>query len=208
MGFVITVISIFLVLVASEIWWRKRNPHDEVSRKFVHIVVGSFAAFWPFYLSWNEIIILSIAFIAGVVVSKYLRIFQAIHAVQRPTWGEICFAMAIGAIALVTREPWLYAAAVLHMSLADGLAAIVGVSLGKSNSYKVFGHTKSLIGSATFFGLSLGILFTVSTFFLPFSAWVIIPLALAATLLENISVRGLDNFVVPVLVAVVLSAFV
>src|SRR5690242_6050840 len=91
-----TVALVFLVLLASEAYWRKHQPDSEISCKFIHLSIGSFVAFWPFFLSWNEIRLLSLAFVLAVAISKWLNIFQAIHSVQRPTWGEVYFALAVG----------------------------------------------------------------------------------------------------------------
>ncbi|HEX8182734.1 MAG TPA: hypothetical protein VF575_03995 [Candidatus Saccharimonadales bacterium] len=205
MALALTVLGIFFVLLLSEIWWYVRKPHDELSRKFIHIVVGSFAATWPFYLSWDQILLLSAAFIVVVAVSKYFHIFKAIHAVERPTWGEVYFAMAVGVLALVTQEPWIYAAALLHMSLADGLAAVTGVTWGGKTEYKVFRQTKSIVGSATFLVVSIGILVAYSLL----SGTVLSPLTIAglamtATAVENVGVAGLDNLLIPLLVGVAL----
>src|SRR5437868_3435599 len=131
MKLLITIIVVLALIVISEIWWRLRPAPYEISRKFVHITVGSFVAFWPFFLSWPTIIILSLFFLAGVGVSKYLHVFHAMHMVQRPTWGEACFALAVGAVALITHDKWIYMTALLQMSLADGLAAIIGTAFGK-----------------------------------------------------------------------------
>jgi phytol kinase len=207
MALILTVLAVFAMLVLSELWWRYRKPHDEFSRKFIHIFVGSFAAFWPYYLDWNWIIILSAAFIAGVAASKFFNIFKSIHAVERPTWGEVMFAASVGILALITKEPWIYTAALLHMSLADGLAAIVGVTWGKKSRYKIFGHYKSIIGSTTFFVVSVAILTVYSLAASPLSPTVIIGTALLATSLENIGVRGLDNLAVPLVVGVILTRF-
>jgi phytol kinase len=186
----------------SEIWWRKRKPHDEFSRKFIHITVGCFVAFWPYFLTWNQIFFLSGAFIAVVLISQYLNIFKAIHAVERPTWGELCFAAAVGVLAIVTREPAIYMVAVLHMGLADGLAAVFGTIYGKSNSYMVLGHKKSVVGSLAFLLTSWLLLIGYATI----SSAVINPLLLVgiagvATALENFAVHGLDNLLVPLFIA-------
>jgi phytol kinase len=206
MALVLTVIGIFALLIGFETWWRKHRAHNEFSRKFIHIVVGSFVAFWPFYMSWNWIIVLSIAFVIIIAASKYFHIFQSIHAVERPTWGEIFFAVAVGLLAFITHEPWVYAAALLHMSLADGLAAVTGVTWGKMNSYKVFGHPKSIVGSATFFIVSVILLTSYSHItgqFLSIDA--IAGLALLTTAVENVGVQGLDNLFVPVIIGIALS---
>jgi dolichol kinase len=130
MSLILSVCAVFCILVLSELWHRRHAGSNELSRKFVHVTVGSFVAFWPFFLSWNQIVFLSGAFLVGIAASKYLNIFQAIHSVQRPTWGEIFFAMAVGIIALVTQSKGIYAAALLQMSLADGLAAVIGGRFG------------------------------------------------------------------------------
>lgn len=148
---------------------------------------------------------LSLAFLAGVAVSKYLNVFQAIHSVQRPTWGEVFFALAVGIIALVTKDKWVYTAALLQMSLADGLAAVVGIRWGRGNTYHILGHAKSLVGTLTFFILSCAVLVGFSYWSdMPLSLAPIAVTSLAATLLENIAVHGLDNLLVPLLMALLL----
>lgn len=205
MALILTVLAVFAVLVVSEVWWHHKRPHNELSRKFVHITVGTFAAFWPYFLSWDEILFLSVAFLAVVSVSQYIGLFKAIHSVERPTWGEVCFAVAVGTMAVVTPEPLIYTAALLHMSLSDGLAALVGMKYGRRNSYKVFGHKKSVAGSAAFFASSLAILAGYALL-APASPPIAVLAALAAvtTVLENLAVRGLDNLAVPLAVAGVL----
>lgn len=198
--------SVFLVLVASEIWWRKRSVHGELSRKFVHITVGSFVAFWPFFLSWREIQLISVAFLIVVVISKRLGVFQSIHSVQRPTWGEFFFAAAVGLVTLITHDKWIYMAALLQMSLADGLAAVIGVRFGRSTQYSIFGHVKSIAGSLTFLLVSLLILLLFMHYGdvgVPFAALLVLPVI--ASVVENLGVQGLDNLFVPLLIAAVLS---
>lgn len=208
MALILTILVVLILLVGSEIWWRKKHPHDEFSRKFIHITVGTFAAFWPYYLTWNQILFLGSAFLVVVLFSQYLNVFQAIHAVERPTWGEACFALAVGLLALVTREPAIYAVAILHMGLADGVAAIVGTVYGKTNAYKVFGHTKTVAGTLSFLAISLTLLIAYGTIApQAISAVILVGLALLATVLENVAVRGLDNLFVPLVVAVVLTLF-
>lgn len=194
------------VLCVGEFGWRRGWLRNEFGRKFVHIIVGSFVAFWPLFLTWNQIFFLSAAFVVVVGVSKYFGIFRAIHSVQRPTWGEIFFAISVGLLALITQDGWMYMAALLHMSLADGLAAIAGTQFGKRTQYVVLGHPKSIVGSAVFFFVSVAILTGYSIGTETSMSWmVIVGTGLVATVLENVSTSGLDNITVPVWVAVVLS---
>ena len=207
MALILIVLTVFVLLLGSELWWRKHQLHGEFSRKFIHITVGSLVAFWPFFLSWRQIQLLSIAFLIVVVVSKYLHLFQAIHSVQRPTYGELYFALAVGIVPFITHDKWIYMAALLQMSLADGLAAIMGSRYGKQ-SYLVFGHTKSVVGTVTFFVVSLSIL--IGYIYLSgddLSALLILSVAAGAAVLENLAVRGLDNLLLPIMVAVILAKF-
>jgi phytol kinase len=201
-----TCLIVGAVLLLAEFSKRGGWLSHEFGRKFVHISIGTFVAFWPLILSWPQIIMLSISFIIGISVSRWLNLFQAIHSVQRPTWGEVYFAAAVGLLALVTQDGWIYMAALLHMALADGLAAVIGVSFGKRNKYVVFGHIKSIAGTSTFFAISLGIIagymYQSGAAINPFA---IAGIALGATVLENASPKGLDNITVPVWVAVALA---
>lgn len=206
MTLILVIAVVAALLILNELWFRFHKHPGEFSRKFIHISVGSFVAFWPFYLEWWQITALSIAFVIVVSLSKYLNVFKAIHSVQRPTYGELCFALAVGVIALVTDSKAIYAVALLQMSLADGLAAIVGTRFGKNNQYKVWGGVKSLAGTATFFVVSLALLSIYSMYS---GAYVDLPLlmalAAAASAIENLAAYGTDNLLVPLLVAAALG---
>lgn len=204
---VFTVLAVFLMLLGSELWWRKHIMHSEFSRKFIHITVGSFVAFWPFYLTWTQIRLLSLSFLVVIGLSKYFHVFRAIHSVQRPTLGELYFALAVGIVTFITHDKWIYLASLMQMSLADGFAAVMGVRFGKQ-SYLVFSHRKSFIGSLTFFVVSLAILIAYSQL----AAAHLHPLfmigaAALAAVIENFAVAGLDNLVVPLLIALLLIKF-
>lgn len=212
MRLVLTVLVVFALLFFNEAWSRRQRPHSlrhlhgEFNRKFAHITIGSFVAFWPYFLSPTDIKLLSAAFLVVVALSKYFNIFKAIHSVQRPTWGEFWFALVVGGLAfIVPHHPHIYTAAILEMGLADGLAAVVGTHYGNRHRYSVFGSPKTVIGTLTFFVVSCAILAGyafMSTGVLSLSALLLI--AVAATILENISVYGLDNLVVPLFMAAAL----
>lgn len=205
---VLSVLAVFIILIMSEFGWRKHWFNNEVGRKFVHVLVGSFVAFWPFFLSWHEIRLLSIAFLLVVIISDRLKVFRAIHSVQRPTFGEICFAAVVGLLTFITQSKGIYAAALLQMSLADGFAAIVGVRYGRSTTYRVLGYPKSIVGTATFFVVS-GVLLTGYSIFsaVGLPAEGVLIGAAGAALLENIGILGLDNLVVPLFVGLLLTHF-
>lgn len=195
------------ILMLSEVGWRKNWLHGEVGRKFVHITVGTFVAFWPYFLDWTEIRLLSLAFFVIVLAAMHLGVFRAIGSVQRPTYGEIFFALSVGLLTLITTSKGVYAAAILQMALADGFAAIVGTRFGRENKYHLFGRTKSLVGSLTFFIISLMLLIGYSQFSDNGLAWQYVLLGAAgATLIENIAALGFDNLLVPMAIGILLTA--
>jgi phytol kinase len=197
---------VLALLLVSEWGWRRYWLKGEVGRKFVHITVGTFVAFWPYFLDWTEIRLLSLAFFVVVLASMHLGVFKAIGSVQRPTYGEIFFALSVGLLTCLTTSKGVYAAAILQMAWADGLAAIVGGRYGTQNKYHLFGRTKSLVGSATFLVISLGILTGYSQFSDFGLAWqYVVVTAVLATALENIASLGFDNLLVPLAVGIILQ---
>jgi phytol kinase len=208
MAFILTILAVFVVLVTSEIGWRKHWLNNEVGRKFTHIVVGSFVAFWPFFLSWTQIRILSVAFLVVVIASHQFKIFRAINSVQRPTYGEIFFAITVGALTFITQSKAVYAAALLQMSLADGFAAIVGTRYGRDNKYHILGNTKSIAGTAAFLVTALVIFVgfaLLSTVHL--SILLVLIAVVVAAALENLAPLGLDNLLVPLFIGLLLEHF-
>lgn len=203
---IIVAVTVLWLILIGEYLARVFPKYPEFTRKFVHITVGSFVAFWPLILTWNQIILMSLGFVLVVGISKYFNIFTSIHGIKRATWGEVYFGAVVGIIALVTQDGWIYMAALLHMSLADGFAAVIGMRYGKKHHYTVLGSLKSVAGTATFFVISIGILVFFSyndaytAGYLP-----LLGLAAGATLLENAGMRGIDNITVPLFIAVGLT---
>lgn len=202
----LSVLAVFMVLLISEYGWRKHWLANEFGRKFVHITVGSFVAFWPFFMTWNQIRLLSLAFLVVVIISDRLKLFHAINSVQRPTFGEICFAAVVGLLTFVSHSKGIYAASLLQMSLADGLAAVLGTRYGRDNKYHVLGHIKSVVGTATFVVVSLALLIgygICSVAGLPTA--VAIGASAIAAIIENFAPLGLDNLLVPLFIGVWLA---
>ena len=206
----IAAVGVFAILVVSELLWRFKVIQDEIARKFVHIGVGTFVAFWPYFMSWPEITSMSLAFLVVVAISRKRSVFHAVHGVKRQTRGEIFFPLGIGIAALLTPEPLIFTAAILHLSLADGLAALVGKHFGIMHQYKIRSYTKTLAGTATFYLVSTIIITATVLIGGNIITWPLVPLLvwlpLAATVIENLAIAGTDNLFVPVLIIVVLQA--
>lgn len=206
MAILLSLLAIFIVLVVSEYLWNNKILKDEAGRKFVHITVGTFVASWPFYMSFQTIQIISLAFLVVVLLARYLKLFSAVHTIDRDSWGDVLFAVGIGLTATLTKSEWIFAAAILNLSLADGLAALIGKNFGKKSNYKIFGYNKSVLGTLTFWLASLAILIMANHFgALGIGLMTFIWLPMLSAIAENIGTYGLDNVLVPVLVVLALK---
>lgn len=208
---IISLAVVALVLFASETLWRnKKMRGEEISRKLVHIIVGCFIASWGFYLTSTQIQFMSVLMLIGVLLSQKFHILHGIHAVKRRTLGEPLFAVAIFFCASLSTQPWIYFASILSLSVSDGLAAVLGTSFGRKNSYNVFGFRKSVVGTTVFFISSLIIMiafYQLSNLAVD-SQLCLLVTALIATGIENFSNFGTDNLTVPLFVMFSLESIV
>ena len=202
-------LGVFAVFVIGKLLGRYKYFSYENQRKFVHIAVGTFAAFWPWLISWQAIKFVGFLLLIGAVVNRALKIFDFHSHLGRITYGDIFFALAIIACSLITTNKLFYALAILHMSLADGLAATVGSKYMKVWKYKLL-NIKTIIGSMTFWYVSVcilatGLLFASNEIEFGQYFYLVLLLPPILTLLEAVSNYGADNLIVPVTALTVLN---
>lgn len=207
---ILATVVVLLILFSSEYLWRTKRLEGETARKFIHILAGSIAAALPFWLSYNWIAFCSVGVICLSLINSHYHFFKAGLSIKRKTYGDFLFAGGILICALIHPAPWLFTIAILHVSLCDGLAALIGLRFSKK-FYKVLGHNKSVLGTATFALISLIILLAaidlnnVGSTYRLLPALITIPLVTAA--LENVSGLGTDNITVPLSVLGMLAIF-
>lgn len=193
--------AVFLgLLTTAEVATRRRRIDPEVSRKFVHISSGLVAASLPLVMSFVAIAVLALLFIPFMVVSRRVGLFPAVHGVERATWGEAYFPLGVLLAAAFFPRPTPYAYGVLVMGLSDALASFAGRRFGK-REYRLSTATKTYVGSTVFFAttavLTLGALLAEGR--LSITHVLAVPaVAGALTLLEGLSAGGVDNVLLPV----------
>lgn len=185
------------LLVLSEILWRARLLRGESARKMLHIIIGSYVASWLYFLTFEQIQIISVAMMVGVAISHKYHIFHAITDVKRKTWGDIFYSIGIFLTATLTHQPWIFALAILHMSIADGLAGLLGSRFGSTTQYKVLGCKKSWVGTGSFILASLVILVIFAGRHAEITTAYVLLVPIFAAVLENIGARGTDNILIP-----------
>lgn len=200
---------IFCLLVVSELLWKRKIIGVEVSRKLIHMITGVIVAFLPYFADWRDIQILSLAFLVVIFLSAKFNILRSIHSVRRVTIGEVLYAAIIAICAFLQPADWIFTVAILHLALADAMAALIGQKWGQATKYRIITHGKSLAGSLAFFVTSAvifgGLIVFQAGINLPSWTYLLIVFPLLLTLLENISWYGSDNVTVPLAVILMLS---
>lgn len=210
----LAVVPVAVILVVSEYLWLKKILKGERARKFIHILAGVWMAFWPFYLPFDGIFVLSCMAVTVLIYSRITRLFSAIYAVKRTTYGEIFFALALLICAYLGQENWIFTISILLLAVADGGAAVVGRLWGNSNSYMLFGTEnlrKSVAGTVAFLVLayiSVGVGYVVGGEEVLSNnlliAFLVLPIS--ATIIENIMPYGLDNLFTPLFATLLLNS--
>ncbi len=200
--------GILFLTITVDYLGRKHKIRTETIRKIVHIVGGTFVATWPFFMSFKAIELLSLASIVVFLIVRHYKILGSLHAIERRSAGDILFGVGVGLSALISANKWIFAAAILHLSLADGLAGLIGTHPRSKHAYKIFGERRTVAGSLTFFLVSMAILGWVThsapamsgvTLYMP---WI----AFLAAVVENLSVLGTDNIFVPLFIVFMLNS--
>ena len=206
----------FLLLIAGlQLYARTASPPPETTRKLLHVGSGLITLAFPFIFreAW-PVVLLAVASALIVGAARFVpavraRIGSVAHRVERATFGELYFPLAVAWLFWLTcgEYPLLFVIPVLMLTLADAAAAIVGARYGLT---PYVGASKSLEGSAAF---------AVVAFLcvqVPLLAWsdvgriesslIAATIALLVMLLEAIAARGLDNVVIPLAAYVLLRS--
>ena len=204
-GALIISTAILVLFVVAEIIHRTLAIPTERTRKLTHVGAGFVVLAIPFLLNshWT-VLVLAAAFFGLLAIGKITGLLGSIHKIERRSGGAYYYPFAVYLVyVLADGDPWMYMVPILVMALADTAAALVGQRYG-SAAYRVLDGHRTLQGSATFLGLTFVVLlvaFGLSTK----AGWpalllVTLVVAVIATAVEAVSVRGADNLFIPLAV--------
>ena len=187
----------------------------ELRRKALHISIGLAALTFPYLLTqpWMVVTAMTavVAWMMCVRRIPYLRCRygRVLHDAGRESHGELYFAVALAWLLIADRAgSFQYVIPLLILTISDAAAAVVGRSLPRGR-FAVLGNRKTVSGSATFLVTAFSITsisLTAGTG-LPASQvlGVSMTVAVATTVTEAVSVKGLDNLGVPIVAWLILS---
>src|SRR5579872_778706 len=216
------IMAVVLVLLAAMLgalhaYQARGNASPEAVRKLVHIGMGLVALSFPWlFRSAVPVFVLAAA---AIVLLGSLRRFAVLRrhlgdvldGVERVSYGELYFPAGIALLFWISGgDPLLYCIPLLILTLADAVAALVGMRYGKAR-YATVDGSKSVEGSLAFFGMAfLSTLIPLQLFSdVGRAQTLLIALIMGVLimLLEAIAWRGLDNLTIPVIGMLLLNTF-
>lgn len=200
-GIIVAYVYVFAVILSAKL---VENKGVEASRKYIHIMLSNI---WIIIMMFfDNVYLLSIVPFSFVILNYISYKKNLIKVMERDTnsqdgFGTVYYALSILIICIISygilKNPIIGLPGILIMGYGDGLAAIVGKSV-KSKSYKIGNTSKTLAGSATMLVIAF-IIFAV--FLYGINLWWLKALiaSILITIIEAISIKGLDNITVPII---------
>jgi phytol kinase len=177
--------------------------HPELARKLVHVAGGLFALSFPWLFDspW-PVAALAVVSVAVLLALRHASVGRVLHAVGRNSKGELYFPIAVAAVFYLSKGvAVLYTIPILLLTLADAVAALIGVRYGLVKFDTFEGGRKSLEGAAAFFTVAflcthLTLLFTTHVGRVE-TVLIGLLIGFLVMLVELTSWRGLDNLFIP-----------
>jgi len=207
-----------IILITGKI--KDRIPSN-LSRKFLHIMIGNFIFIIPFFTLRTFPLCFPFFVASPFIVVTFL--FSPLSSVDLSgkfsglakvtggghKYGLVFYAISYSALALFfSANSYIIAAGILPMAYGDAAASLAGQKFGL-HKYNIFG-TKSFEGSIAMFAICIAGLLALFPFFsclYPLSSynWILASLGTAAvaTACEALTPHGFDNLTVPLFSAVV-----
>ena len=208
--FTLILLYLFSIFLISIVFKKFNENSKEIVRKIIHIGIGPLIPISQF-LKINQFSALIFTGVISLLVfiNYTYKIFPTIEDVERKSFGTLFYCLSLFILIFLFWDKDAYAliTGFFIMTFGDGLAGSIGKSFN-SKSWILFKQKKSLFGTLTMFLTSLIVVFSIgyaqqNSFNLDFFT-----IAFFATVLEQFSVLGIDNFIVPISSALFFNFFI
>lgn len=214
------VLATLVTVILTLRWYKQRySPHPEWTRKLLHVSMGltTLSFPWLFEQNWPVLLLAAITVPGLWALRRSARLKAQIGNIicgverQQQSLGEIYFPLGVaGLFVLSGGNPLRYTIPLLLLTLADAVAALIGMRFGRTRYTTAEGH-KSAEGSLAFFIVAFFSVHVPLLFFGDIppgeSLLIALILGLLVMLVEAIAWRGLDNLLVPVVGFLLLNTF-
>ena len=208
--FTVILLYLFLIFLISIIFKKFNEDSKEIVRKIIHIGIGPLIPIAQFLKINQNSALFFTGIISFLVLINYLyKIFPTIEDVERKSFGTLfyCLSLFILIALFWDKDPYSLIAGFFIMTFGDGLAGLIGKTFN-SKSWIFFKQKKSLFGTITMLLTSFIVVSTLGYFQQNSFHLNYFTIAFIATLLEQFSVFGIDNFIVPISSALCFNFFI
>ena len=210
LNFVFILIYIFIIFFISIIYKRFNPKNKEALRKIIHIGIGPLIPLAKFL----DIDQSSALYFTGLVslltfINYQSKLFPTIEDVDRKSYGTLFYCLSLFILIYLywNKDPTSLIAGFFIMTFGDGFAGLIGKNF-KSKSWVFLNQKKSIFGTMTMFITSLIVVFGLS-YFQKYSLNInILTIAFISTIIEQFSIFGIDNFIVPISAAFCFNFFI
>ena len=203
-GYLITIFSLTIIL-------KRLFPNNkELLRKIIHIGIGPLVPLAQLIAINQQTAQYLAGSITILILLNYIyKLFPIIEDIDRKSYGTLFYCLSLFILISIywDKDPLALITGSLIMSFGDGLAGLIGKNFPSKN-WQILKQKKSLLGTGTMFLVSFIVIIFVTYWGelnISFSCFYI---ACIATLLEQFSLMGIDNFTVPIVSALVFNLLI
>ncbi len=208
--FVIILLYLFAIFLISVVFKKFDDDSREIVRKTIHIGIGPLIPIAQFLkIDQNSALIFTGVVSSMVVINYTYKLFPTIEDVERKSFGTLFYCLSLFILIWLfwDKEPYALTTGFFIMTFGDGLAGLIGKNFN-SKSWIVFNQKKSLLGTSTMFLTSLIVVFSIGYAQQNSLNINYFTIAVLATVLEQFSVLGIDNLIVPISSALFFNFFI
>ena len=208
--FAIISLYLFLIFLISIVFKRFNNDSREIVRKIIHIGIGPLIPIAQFLkINQNSALIFTGIVALMVLINYSYKLFPTIEDIERKSYGTIFYCLSLFILIWLfwDKNPYALIAGFFIMTFGDGLAGLIGKSFNSKN-WIFFKQTKSLFGTLTMFFTSFIVICSLGYAQQNNFNFSYITIAFISTLLEQFSIFGIDNLVVPISSAFCFNFFI
>ena len=208
--FTVILLYLFLVFLISIVFKKYNEDSRETVRKIIHIGIGPLIPIAQFIKIDQNSALIFTGIVSLMVFFNYIyKLFPTIEDVERKSFGTLFYCLSLFFLIYLfwDKDPYALITGFFIMTFGDGLAGLIGKSFN-SRSWIFFGQKKSLLGTLTMFFTSLLVVCSIGYAQQKSFNFNYFTITLLATLLEQISILGIDNFIVPISSAFLFNFFI
>ena len=207
--FIVILLYLFSIFLISIVFKKYNEDRKEIVRKIIHIGIGPLIPIAQFLKIDQNSALIFTGIVSLIVFFNYTyKLFPTIEDVERKSYGTIFYCLSLFILIWLfwDEDPSALIAGFFVMTFGDGLAGLIGKKFNSKN-WIIFKQKKSLFGTLTMFLTSLIVVCSIGYAQQKSVNFNYFAIAFFATVLEQFSVLGVDNFIVPLSSALCFNFF-